>query len=103
MAGGARGRCTGCPVRPGLVLLALLEVSVMGKLCGRRDWRRRVACKRGQVFALTAIGLVAICGMAGFSIDVGSWYRAHRSQQAVADAAALAAADNLPTSTAQAT
>ena len=74
----------------------------MGRLRGRWDWRCWVGCERGQVFALTAVGIVAICGVAGFSIDVGSWYRAHRSQQAIADAAALAAADSLPTSTAQA-
>src|SRR5690242_14834453 len=66
-------------------------------------WGRRAAAERGQVFVLTAVAMVGICGVAGFSIDVGSWYRAHRSQQAIADAAALAAADNLPTSTAQAT
>jgi Flp pilus assembly protein TadG len=59
--------------------------------------------ERGQVFVLTAIGLTAICGMAGFSIDVASWYQAHRKQQAIADASAIAAADDLPGSTATAT
>ena len=54
------------------------------------------------MFAVVAIGLTAICGIAGFSIDVGSWYQAHRKQQAIADAAALAAADDLPTNTDQA-
>jgi Putative Flp pilus-assembly TadE/G-like len=55
------------------------------------------------VFALAAISMVSLCGLAGFAIDAGSWYQAHRKQQSVADAAALAAADNLPTNTAQAT
>jgi len=52
---------------------------------------------------LTAIGLTAICGIAGFALDTASWYQAHRKQQAIADAAALAAADSLPTNTSQAT
>ena len=57
----------------------------------------------GQVMALTAVGIVGICAMAGFAIDVASWYRAHRAQQAIADASALAAAADLPTNTGQAT
>jgi Flp pilus assembly protein TadG len=68
-----------------------------------RSILRRFGPERGQVFVLTAIGLTAICGMAGFSIDVASWYQAHRKQQAIADAAAIAAADDLPGSTDQAT
>ena len=52
---------------------------------------------------MTALGLVGICGMAGFAIDTGTWYRAHRAQQAIADASALAAAADLPNNTAQAT
>jgi len=65
--------------------------------------RSKARAQSGQVFALTAIAMVALCGIAGFAVDVGTWYRAHRSQQAIADAAALAAADNLPTNTSQAT
>lgn len=56
----------------------------------------------GQVFVLAAVGMVGICGMAGFAIDVGAFYQAHRKQQSIADAAALAAAGDLPASTAQA-
>src|SRR5262249_174667 len=63
----------------------------------------RLRAQGGQVIALTAVGIVAICAIAGFAIDVGSWYRAHRAQQAVADAAALAAAADLPNNTSQAT
>jgi hypothetical protein len=37
--------------------------------------------------------------MAALTLDVGSWYRAHRAAQATADAAALAAAQELPEST----
>ena len=58
--------------------------------------------QEGQVLVLAAVGMVAICGMAGFAIDVGSWYRTHRKQQAIADASALAAAGDLPQSTSQA-
>src|SRR5262249_56034316 len=63
----------------------------------------RLRAQGGQVIALTAVGIVAICAIAGFAIDVGSWYRAHRAQQAVADSAALAAAADLPNNTSQAT
>jgi Putative Flp pilus-assembly TadE/G-like len=52
---------------------------------------------------LAAVSMVALCAMAGFSIDVGSWYQAHRSVQAIADASALAAVKNLPGNTSQAT
>lgn len=52
---------------------------------------------------LAAVGMVAILGMAGFAIDVGVWYQAQRKQQAIADAAALAAAGDLPVNTGQAT
>lgn len=65
--------------------------------------RRYCRRQRGQVFALTAMGMVGICGMAGFAIDTGTWYRAHRAQQAIADASALAAASDLPNNTSQAT
>jgi hypothetical protein len=57
----------------------------------------------GQVMVLAAVGMTAICGMAGFVIDVSSWYQSHRKQQAIADASALAAASDLPVNTAQAT
>lgn len=63
--------------------------------------RRR--SQRGQVLALTAVGLVAICGIAGFVIDVSTWYQAQNKQQAIADAAATAGVAWLPTSPSQAT
>ena len=59
--------------------------------------------ERGQVFVLTAVSMVSLCGVSGFAVDASTWYRAHRAQQAIADAAALAAADDLPASTSQAT
>ena len=47
--------------------------------------------------------MVAICGIAGFAIDVGAWYQAQRKTQAVADASAIRAVKNLPGSQTQAT
>ena len=52
--------------------------------------------ERGQVLVLVVIGLVALIGFAGLSIDLASWYRQQRAEQATADAAALAGAQALP-------
>jgi Flp pilus assembly protein TadG len=52
--------------------------------------------ERGQSMALTVIFMVVLLGFAAMVIDVGSWYRAHRSVQSTADAAALAGAQALP-------
>lgn len=52
--------------------------------------------RRGQVFPLVALLMTSLIGMMAFVIDVGSWQRDHRSMQAVADAAALAGAEDLP-------
>ena len=46
--------------------------------------------ERGQAFVLVVASLVVLLGMAALGIDVGSWYKAQRHDQAVADAAALA-------------
>jgi len=54
------------------------------------------------VVVLVAVSLVALLGMAGFAIDVATWYQVHRKQQSIADAAAMAAAGDLPLSTGQA-
>jgi hypothetical protein len=51
----------------------------------------------GQAAVLAAVTMVALLGMAGFVIDVGSWFRQQRGTQATADAAALAGAQALPT------
>lgn len=64
---------------------------------------RAVRAEDGQAIVLVAVAMVAVCGMAGFAIDVGGLYRQHRKQQAVADAAALAGAYNLPGNTGAAT
>jgi len=54
--------------------------------------------ERGQALVLTTIALVMCCGMAALVLDVGNWYRDKRRLQGTADAAALAGAQQLPTS-----
>jgi hypothetical protein len=57
---------------------------------------------RGQATVLTLVFLVVLLGMAALVLDVGSWYRADRATQSAADAAALAGAQALPSSPANA-
>jgi Flp pilus assembly protein TadG len=64
---------------------------------------RNARSERGQMLALLAVSIVALCGMGAFVMDVGAWIRPHRATQAVADASALAAAQKLPASTSDAT
>jgi hypothetical protein len=59
----------------------------------------RPARESGQALVLSIVFLTVLLGMAALTLDVGSWYRAHRAAQATADAAALAAAQELPEST----
>jgi hypothetical protein len=58
--------------------------------------------ERAQSLVITLVFMTALIGMAAAVLDVGSWYRAHRKLQANADAAALAGAQELPRSTAEA-
>ncbi|HEX3571534.1 MAG TPA: pilus assembly protein TadG-related protein [Acidobacteriaceae bacterium] len=46
--------------------------------------------ERGQTAILTAVSIACLCGMAGFSVDVGTMFRAKRLMQTAADAGALA-------------
>ena len=50
----------------------------------------------GQVTVLTAVFIVVLLGMAGFVLDVGSWFRQQRAVQTTVDSAALAGAQSLP-------
>jgi hypothetical protein len=52
--------------------------------------------EEGQVTVLTAIFIVGLMGMAGFVLDVGSWFRQQRVAQTTVDSAALAGAQALP-------
>jgi len=45
---------------------------------------------------LSLVFLTVLLGMSALVLDVGSWYRAHRSAQSTADASALASAQGLP-------
>jgi hypothetical protein len=45
---------------------------------------------------MTALFVTTLLGSAAFVIDIGSWFRAQRDTQAIADAAALAGAQSLP-------
>jgi len=56
----------------------------------------------GQATVLTLVFLTVLLGMAALVLDVGSWYRADRDTQSTADSAALAGAQALPDSTANA-
>ena len=53
--------------------------------------------ERGQILPFLALGVLSVLlGIAALVIDVGSWYQAKRQLQSVADAAALAAVQELP-------
>ena len=56
----------------------------------------RTQNQKGQATVITLVFLVVLLGMAALVLDVGSWYRAKRSAQSTADAAALAGAQSLP-------
>ncbi|HEU4450590.1 MAG TPA: flp pilus-assembly TadE/G-like family protein [Gaiellaceae bacterium] len=51
---------------------------------------------RGQAAVLTVFFIVVLLGVSAAVLDVGSWYRADRELQKTMDAAALAAAQELP-------
>ena len=58
---------------------------------------RSARSESGQAIVLVTVWMVVLLGMAGFVIDVGSWYQHQRRLQSDADAAALAGAQELPT------
>jgi Flp pilus assembly protein TadG len=60
----------------------------------------RFRSERGQAMVLTTLFIVALLGMAALVLDLGTWFRSQRDLQAVADAAALAGAQEQPDSTA---
>jgi Flp pilus assembly protein TadG len=52
--------------------------------------------EQGQAIVLSVFLTTALLGFAALVIDAGAWFRASRSTQAVADAAALAGVQDLP-------
>ncbi|MFM7070918.1 MAG: TadG family pilus assembly protein, partial [Planctomycetota bacterium] len=67
-------------------------------LRGRRHRRRR-----GTILALFVVMAVVLLGMVALTVDVGFIHTTRREAQVAADAAAMAAAAYVPTSTSQAT
>jgi hypothetical protein len=59
---------------------------------------KRFSNERGQSMVITLVFVTVLIAIAGAVIDVGAWYRAHRTMQATADASALAGAQELPLS-----
>ena len=62
--------------------------------------RRKQSC--GQAYVISILFLAVLLALAAAVLDIGSWYRADRSLQATVDSAALAGAQALPGSTANA-
>jgi hypothetical protein len=58
----------------------------------RHAARASAPSERGQTIVLLAVSMVALAGMAGLAIDVGTAFRARRDAQQVADLAAAAGA-----------
>jgi Flp pilus assembly protein TadG len=56
----------------------------------------RFSREDGQVAVMSALFMIVLVGMAGFVLDVGSWFHEQRVAQATVDAAALAGAQALP-------
>ena len=63
---------------------------------------KRLQTQLGQATVLACLFMATILGMSALVVDVGSWFRTQRDLQAVADAAALAGAHELPDSTSKA-
>jgi hypothetical protein len=66
------------------------------------NWLRRRRTRRdesGIVLVWTALLLVVLIAMAGFGVDVGSWYARSQQLQRAADAAALAGVAYMPDQT----
>jgi Flp pilus assembly protein TadG len=64
---------------------------------------RRVREETGQTVVTLVLFLFVMVALVGAVLDVGAWFREDRQLQSVADAAALAGAQELPLSTATAT
>lgn len=60
------------------------------------NMKKNISNERGQVVIIVALLLVSLLGMTALVVDVGSIYEERRQTQTVADAAALAGAQDLP-------
>jgi Putative Flp pilus-assembly TadE/G-like len=62
--------------------------------------RTRISAgERGQALVIVAISMVVMVGVAALAIDIAAWYDRHHQAQVAADAAALAAAHCMASST----
>jgi Flp pilus assembly protein TadG len=59
---------------------------------------RRVRHESGQAVLMTVLFLTVLLGATALTLDIGVWYREQRQAQATADAAVLAGAQALPSS-----
>jgi hypothetical protein len=62
----------------------------------------RIRSENGQAIVMTTFFVAALLGIAALVVDLGSWFRAQRDTQRIADAAALAGAQALPYDTTRA-
>jgi Flp pilus assembly protein TadG len=60
---------------------------------------KRLRNDRGSVLVMVVLMFTGLMAIGGITLDVGSWYTAKRKLQSTADAAALAAAQDLPNTT----
>ena len=65
----------------------------------RRHRPGRAPDERGAILVTVALSMLALLAFAALAVDVGQIYSARRSDQSAADAAALAAAQDLPNTT----
>jgi Flp pilus assembly protein TadG len=61
--------------------------------------RRLISNQKGGVIVLFALALVVLCGFTGLAVDTGAFYLQHTRLQNAVDAAALAGATVLPSTT----
>ena len=64
--------------------------------------KKNISNEKGQVVIIAALLIVSLLGMTALVVDVGSIYEERRQTQTVADAAALAGAQDLPENPGQA-
>jgi Flp pilus assembly protein TadG len=87
-------------IRAGARALRGLRSGPLRPLCRRlQRVRARGSEESGVVLVLVAVIMTALLGMAALAIDLGSYWQAQRQAQAAADAGALAASQDLPSST----
>ena len=62
--------------------------------------RALLRSENGQVFVFAALGMIVFLSLIAFAVDLGMYLHERTKLQAIADASALAAAQELPSHTA---